>query len=313
MFKVFSGVGAPRPDLVKHDRDGAHKVDEDDKTNRTQPNNTPTPPKPPSPTASKLSFSAKALQKASGAAKKSEAVLSFNSNDWVFTQATAVCSVPVEEDGYTIKPEGLNLINDNGNSFKHKDIQKYHHTFLGAHNFVDHIQDPAESRGVVIDSVMRKLDLKNGEYTIYVDLLIATSKRRDAKWAAMIESGEVSFLSMGCNSSAVQCSRCGHVSFSEEEDCDHCTFNLGLTYYDKNGIKRRISQIVTDHMNEEDGDEGIFFEEISYLSVDPAFVGAVRSHLLELEPDTEVSVVVPRETLQREAFQVHKAHIKGII
>lgn len=306
---VTANAGVPRPDLKKHDREDKHTVPDRDKTNRTQPNNTPTPP---SPHNSKLAFSAKALSRARSPSTKSEALLTFNSNDWLFTQSTAVCSVPVEEDGHTVATEANQLINSNGNAFSHDIIEKYYKTFVGSHNYVDHNQDPSDSRGVVVDAVLRKIGLQNDHYTYYVDLLIATSKRKDAKWAKMIEDEEVSFLSMGCISSATQCSRCGHVSFKPEEDCNHCAFDLNMYYYDKDGKKRRTAQLVTDHMDD-DGDADVEFVEISYLSVDPAFSGAVRSHVLHLEPNTTVQVVVPRYVLQKEAFQVHKEYIVGVL
>jgi hypothetical protein len=246
-------------------------------------------------------------------AKKSEARLVFNSNDWVFTQATALCSLPVAEDGFTIPQAAAHLVNGNGNAFSNEIIEKYYKSFIGAHNFIDHNQDPAHSHGVIIDVLLRKVPVEGieGGFCYYVDILIATSRRKDPKWAAMVESGEVRYLSMGCVSSSIVCSRCGNVSRSEEEDCEHQTFELGMHYINEKGEKTIIAGLVSDEPDE-NGDSYVEFIEESYLSVDPAFHGAVKGHTLKLEPDTDVEVIVPRECTKREAFEVHAQYIKGL-
>lgn len=303
--------GCPRPDLKKFDNEDEFNIPQKDKSNRTQPNSTPVA----SIARSKSGgYSVSARKAAAQPGVKDVARLVFNSNDWLFTQATAVASVPTEEDGFTIKPSANELVNENGNAFTHKMMKKMYPTFIGAHNYIDHIQEPNESRGVIIDVTPRKVPLEgseSGEYAIYIDVLIATSKKRDPEWAHMIEDKEVVFLSMGAESSALQCSKCGHLSFEEGQDCEHMEFDLGYHYFDKDGNRRRVAALVTDHEND-DGESFAYFVELSYLSVDPAFPGAVQGYVLDIPKDTNVEVTVPRSALEREAFQVHKETIGGI-
>jgi hypothetical protein len=304
-FKLFStlvegeGKGAPRPDLKKFNRDDQYEVQDEHVTNRTTPKNTPN--------------LARVIKGDDRPATKSEVRLVFNSNDWVFTQATALASLPLNEDGFTIPPEASYLVNGNGNAFSNEIISKYYKSFIGAHNYVDHNQDPTHSHGVICDVVLRKMPVKDmpEEFCYYVDILVATSKRKDPKWASMVERGEVRYLSMGCVSSSIVCSRCGNVSRNEDEDCEHQTFELGLNYIDDYGKKTMVAGLVSDDPDEE-GESYVEFIEESYLSVDPAFQGAIQGHVLELEPDTDVEVIVPRKMAEKEAFQVHAQYIKGL-
>lgn len=311
-FKLFSNAvetdaspkSTPRPDLKKFKRDDEYEVSQEDKTNRTQAPKTPVPP------ANMLQ--AKATQPTS----KDLARLVFSSNDWMFTQATALCSLPLEEDGFSIPPEASHLVNGNGNAFSNEIIAKYYKSFIGAHNYVDHNQDPSDSRGVIIDVLLRRVNVEGMEdhpdgWCYYVDILVATNKRKDPKWAAMVESGEVRYLSMGCVSSAIVCSKCGNISRDESEDCEHQTFELGLHYINEKGEKVIVAGLVSDEPDE-NGESYVEFVEESYLSVDPAFSGAIQGHVLEVEPDTDVEVFVPRKSVSREAFQVHGQYIGGI-
>lgn len=330
-FFTVSEKGTPRPDLKKFDNEDEHKIPEEHKTNRTQPSGEPTVPTAKAPsiiTSSKTtkivtagydrtkhSFAAlaKSPQASSRPANKSQASLSFNSKDWVFTQSTAVASAPVEKDGFTIKSCANELVNNNGNAFTNKIMGQMYKTFVGAHNYVDHIQELNESRGVLLDAIPRKivLDERTGDYGIYVDTLIATNKNRDAKWADMIAKKEIKFLSMGCESSAIQCSKCGHIMMNEEDYCECLAFNIGMHYIDNEGIKRRIAGLVTNDVND-DLEEFAYFIELSYLSVDPAFTGAIQGHVIEIPDNTDFNVAVPRQMLKREAFQHWASDIKGI-
>ncbi len=326
-FFTKSEGGTPRPDLKKFDDiDDEHKIPQEQKINRTQPNKEPSAPAiaTDSKTSNNatlsydkrgMSFSAlsKAPQASAGPANKSQAVLTLNSKDWVFTQATGVASVPTEEDGYTIKVCGNELVNNNGNAFTNKLMGKMYKTFIGAHNYVDHIQELNESRGVLLDAIPRKiiLDERTGDYGIYVDTLIATNKNRDRKWADMITKGEIRYLSMGCESSCIQCSKCGHIMLNEDDYCECLAFNIGMHYIDGEGNKRRIAGLVSDEVNE-DGEQFSHFIELSYLSVDPAFSGAIQGHVIDIPDNTDLKVTVPRVMTKREAFQYWASDIKGL-
>jgi len=140
----------------------------------------------------------------------------FDPKKYLLTHATIVCSADIEEpvEGstrlgkvldpmtgttinrawpqYRVKPECDNFINNNNDLWPRDVLMKSFQTFVGGHNFVEHVQKVEESKGRIIDAVARDI----GPST-YVDILIATS-RKHASLIADIESGRTSTLSMGC-------------------------------------------------------------------------------------------------------------------
>lgn len=71
-------------------------------------------------------------------------------------------------------------------------LAKAYSTFIGGHNFVEHVQVEELSKGRLIDAVSRDV----GD-SLYVDLLIATDLKHEAL-IKDIRSGAMSTLSMGC-------------------------------------------------------------------------------------------------------------------
>lgn len=71
-------------------------------------------------------------------------------------------------------------------------LLKAYRTFIGGHNFVEHVQVEELSKGRIIDAVARDI----GD-SIYVDILIATD-RKHKDLVKSIESGKMGTLSMGC-------------------------------------------------------------------------------------------------------------------
>lgn len=71
-------------------------------------------------------------------------------------------------------------------------LLKSYRTFIGAHNFCEHVQIEEQSKGRIIDAVARDIGP-----SIYVDILIATN-RRHASLVSDIQSGGMNGLSMGC-------------------------------------------------------------------------------------------------------------------
>lgn len=336
MIRIFTNLS---PDL----KDSG--IEQKYRTNRTQPKNTPTPPEPnlaasddtlveateETKKASKqpYAFKARALggfklerlnrvaYSALAPQDKSFALVTLNSSDWVFTQSTIVSSVNVEENGFTITEDSAQFVNDNQNTWTTPVLKKWYKTFIGAHNFKDHNQVLKDSKGIILDAVLRKITIpesKTGEYVLYVDILVATNRNEDPEWAKAIEIGNVKFMSMGAISSSLICSRCGCVSSTDGDDCEHMQYELGMNFFDKDGIKRRIAAIISDEPDHEDA-SFMVFKEASYLSVDPAFRGAVASHLIEVQPNQEIKFQVPRKFLAREAFQYwgpQKKQIQGV-
>lgn len=93
---------------------------------------------------------------------------------------------------YRIKPECEQFINNNFDSWSRDVLLKSYKTFIGAHNFLEHVQIENLSKGRILDAVARDI----GD-SIYVDILIATD-RKHRELIKDIESGELSTLSMGC-------------------------------------------------------------------------------------------------------------------
>lgn len=93
---------------------------------------------------------------------------------------------------YLITPETDQYINNNQDCFSREVLLKSYRTFIGGHNFQEHVQIEEQSKGRIIDAVARDI----GD-SIYVDILVATD-RKNAQLVRDIESGELSTLSMGC-------------------------------------------------------------------------------------------------------------------
>jgi len=316
-MKLFS---TPRPEM----KDSG--ISQEDRTNRTQPKNTPEPdidiPEIPSIKSIKLescgcqgfkciniptSVTSSLQPKTSR-----DTIISLNSDDWLFTQATSLASVNLEKDSFLITEDSGKYVNLNGNGWETKLLGKYYKTFIGAHNYIDHIQELEESHGLILDAVLRKIKTNDGlGYIYYLDILIATNKKKNPEWTSNIERERVKYLSLGCISSALQCTKCGNISFSEEDDCDCMKYEVGMNFIDDKGIKRRIAALVTDDAPE--GQRGyLVFQEQSFLSVDPAFEGSITGHIIKVEPNTEVKFNIKRAALAREAFQHWRGSIKGV-
>lgn len=236
--------------------------------------------------------------------------VSFNSDDWLFSQTTALASVDIIE-GFKISPKTSKFVNNNGNAFSDRIVQKYYKTFIGAHNYRNHIQDPDESYGIVIDAVLRAVPLSedNNDIVYYVDTLIATNRNKDKAWAKAIENGVVKFVSMGAESSSFRCTYCGNIPTTYDEFCDHFKYSKGKYYIDEKGRKMRIAHLVEDYKNRQ-GSGYVEFVELSYLDVNPAFAGASQSHIIKVPANTDINISLPVGYLSKSAFQVWKDHYR---
>lgn len=101
--------------------------------------------------------------------------------------------IDVKFGDYKVKPECHEIINNNHDFWSRPLLLSSYRTFVGAQNFVEHIQLAELSKGFIADAVAR--DLGN---TVYIDILVATEKRHQ-KLIQDILSGEMSSLSMGCH------------------------------------------------------------------------------------------------------------------
>lgn len=233
--------------------------------------------------------------------KKAEDILgeSFTPERFLLTHATIVCSVDaiappntktgsIEEDGqkinrkyadYRVSKETDKYINNNLDSWSRGVIKKSYQTFIGAHNFVEHIQVEELSKGKIIDAVLRDI----GE-SLYVDILVATDKKHK-ELVEQIVSGEMNSMSMGCSVDFTICTKCGHVAADETEMCPHVKYEKGNSFFDEQGNKHRVAELCGHEDNGETG--GVTFIEASWVAT-PAFPGAVARNTIEIEDPKEV-------------------------
>lgn len=225
----------------------------------------------------------------------------FKGSDWVFTQVTAISSVNLEVDGYTITEETAKYINTNGNSWSTDDLKACYKTMIGAANYKDHIS-PSEGGkiyGIIVDAVPRKIKTKDAKgFIYYIDVIIATNRHVDPEWALAIERGKIRYVSIGFMCQFLMCSKCGHVyDINGNGICAHCLFELGKQYVSEYGFSRVSARA-------HDGFVGgiMKFYEISYLSVDPAFVGAAQSYKIDVPSNSYLDIEFDAEALKRPAL-----------
>ena len=227
--------------------------------------------------------------------KQAEDILGepFTPDRFLLTHSTIVCSVDaftppntktgsIKEGGqtinrkyadYRISSDTDKFINNNLDSWSREVIKKSYQTFIGAHNFVEHIQVEELSKGRIIDAVLRDI----GE-SLYVDILVATDRKHE-DLVKQIESGQMNAMSMGCSVDFTICTKCGHVAADETEMCSHVKYEKGNVFYDEQGNQHRVAELC----GHEDigGTAGVTFIEASWVAT-PAFTGAVARNTLEI-------------------------------
>jgi hypothetical protein len=103
------------------------------------------------------------------------------------------CQIDVRWPEFRIKPECHNIINNNGDAWERSLLLATYRTFIGAHNYLEHIQLPELSKGFIVDAIAR--DLGN---SCYIDILVATDRKHN-QLVSDILSGAITGLSMGCH------------------------------------------------------------------------------------------------------------------
>ena len=230
----------------------------------------------------------------------------FNPDNFLLTHATIVASVDTESipnvklgsvlaDGqrinrpygdYRVTKETEDLFNNNNDAFERQLLLKAFPTFVGGHNFVEHVQIEEQSKGRLLDAVARDIGR-----SVYIDLLIATDRQHE-ELIRSIESGRMSTLSMGCLTQFTLCSKCGHLAKDEPDLCHHIRYQKGSTYYDHNGVSRRIGELCGHHSYDDTG--GVQFIEASWVET-PAFVGAVLRNTIE---PTQISGEISKQAAE---------------
>ena len=176
---------------------------------------------------------------------------------------------------YYIKPDCSQFVNNNGDSWSREVLRMAYPTFIGAHNFREHVQIEEQSKGRIIDAAARDI----GD-SLYIDILVATD-RKHAALVQDIEAGKMATLSMGCTTDFTICSQCGHFAVDETQLCDHIKYAKLNTFMDDAGQKRVIAELCGHQTYDENPDApgGVRFIEASWVAV-PAFPGAVMRNIL---------------------------------
>jgi len=230
---------------------------------------------------------------------------SLSSDDYLVTHCTIVASVDTDAvpgvklgnvkigsqtvnrkwDDYYIKPECAQFVNNNGDSWSRDVLRLAYPTFIGAHNFREHVQIEEQSKGRIIDACARDI----GD-SLYVDILVATNKKH-AALVQDIASGKMATLSMGCTTDFTTCTKCGHFAVDETQLCDHVRYAKLNTFMDDTGKKRVIAELCGHQTYDENPDApaGVRFIEASWVAV-PAFPGAVMRNILDPSQASEDQV-----------------------
>jgi hypothetical protein len=216
----------------------------------------------------------------------------FDPDKYLLSHATIVASVDIEdvpniktgrvvEHGKSINrkyglsritPETSKYVNNNGDSWDRQVLLQSFRTFVGGHNFLEHVQLEEQSKGRILDAVARDI----GE-SVYIDILIATDRRHNGL-VGDIESGKMSTLSMGCTVEETRCTKCGNVAVDETDMCDHIRYSKRDHFYDEQGKKRIIAELCGHPSIDETG--GVTFIEASWVAA-PAFTGAALRNVLQ--------------------------------
>lgn len=210
----------------------------------------------------------------------------FSAKDYLLSHCTIVASVDVEDNGFYIKEACSKYVNDNSDAWERVLLGLTYPSFVGAQNYLEHVQIPSLSKGRIIDAVARPIN--NNEST-YIDILVAT-ERKHRELVAKIETGAIKTLSMGCSIKYSFCSKCGNKAEDETQLCTCIRYLKGNYFTDPNGIRRIIAELC----GHKDDPGSNTFIEASWVE-NPAFKGAVLRNIIELHGADETRMAAKIE------------------
>lgn len=231
--------------------------------------------------------------------------IELSSDDFLFSQASIVSSVYVEPNTFFIHPTTQKFVNNNGDCFSNESLQSNYKSFIGAFNYINHVQVPEKAIGFICDAALRKLIVDKNQPDIpvyYVDILIATS-RDHKKMVDLILRDQVRYLSMGCDAYLSTCSKCGNQFSEDYQLCDCLANDKGKYYLDPYGKRRIIAEILGTEKP-----KSVEFIEASYLTEVPAFHGAVKRNVLRIKEGVSVGFTMDEEYFKKDAVQ---KYLKG--
>lgn len=210
----------------------------------------------------------------------------YTPNKYLLSHCTIIAAVDTElanpsdpQSDYFIHPAYSKFINNNGDAWSKQMLASCYRSFIGSNNYLEHVQIPELSKGKVVDAILREVPIgkdKTGAdlTTYYVDILVAT-ERKHSDLIRRIEAKELSTLSMGCKIAYSICSKCGRKAVDETEACQHVRFEKNNTFYDDDGVQRKVGELCG-HASEP---ESVTFIDASWVE-NPAFTGAVIRNIV---------------------------------
>lgn len=176
----------------------------------------------------------------------------------------------VRHADFRIRPACQKIINNNGDAWERSLLLSTYKTFIGAPNYLEHIQIPELSKGFIVDAIARDL----GD-TCYIDILVATD-RKHQMLVRDIASGSIDSMSMGCISLFTTCTKCGNLAADDTQLCPCILYDGKNKFFtDDDGQEHRLAELIG-HVSVPNSNQ---FIEASWVR-NPAFVGAQRRNFL---------------------------------
>lgn len=228
-----------------------------------------------------------------------EITVAVPASQFLFTQASICASVLMEPNSYLIHPQFSRFVNNNGDTWSNTSLKANKDSWIGAYNFVNHKDGDENGVGLILDVALRVnyLDPEKNLYNYYTDILIATH-RDFSDLVTAVANSEIEYLSMGCDAKYITCSQCGNVSVDEHDCCDHALNSKGKYFIDRTGTRRICAEVLG---TEEEG--SVTFVEASWLTMPPAFHGAVRRNVVPIDPKNTVTFQMPKKATERPAYR----------
>jgi len=201
---------------------------------------------------------------------------------------------------FRIKPECQEIVNNNDDAWERSLLLATYRTFIGAPNYLEHIQIPELSKGFIVDAIARDL----GD-TCYVDILVATD-RKHKMLISDIQSGNIAAMSMGCISLFTVCNKCGNVAVDDTQLCPCVLYDgKGSMFTDEDGVEHRLAELIG-HVSIPNSNQ---FIEASWVR-NPAFGGAQRRNILN--PDSPAIASAVESAAGTYELRRDEVHLDGI-
>lgn len=187
--------------------------------------------------------------------------------------------IDVRYPDYRVKPACSEIINNNGDAWERSLLLATYRTFIGAPNYLEHIQIPELSKGFIVDAIARDL----GD-TCYVDILVATDRKHQVL-VRDIMAGNIKAMSMGCISLFTICNKCGNVASDDTQLCPCVMYDgKGTKFADDEGVEHKLGELIG-HCSIPSSNT---FIEASWVR-NPAFRGAERRNFLNSDMASSVA------------------------